>query len=74
LDSVEKLAGAVTGALLADDVGLGKTIETGLVLARRWAKRKRSLLIIVRANLRNEGQAPAGFPRRLVSFMVCAHG
>jgi SNF2 family DNA or RNA helicase len=31
------------GAILADEVGLGKTIEAGLLLA--WAKRKRRCLI-----------------------------
>lgn len=40
------------GALLADEVGLGKTIEAGLVLAQFWAERKRNLLIIVPASLR----------------------
>jgi hypothetical protein len=30
------------GALLADEVGLGKTIEASLVIAQRWAERKRS--------------------------------
>lgn len=29
------------GVILADEVGLGKTIETGLVIAQRWAERKR---------------------------------
>ena len=34
------------GALLADEVGLGKTIEAGLVISQRWAERKRRILII----------------------------
>ncbi len=42
------------GALLADEVGLGKTIEAGLVLAQKWAERKRRILIIVPANLRKQ--------------------
>ncbi len=28
------------GALLADEVGLGKTIEAGLAIAQRWAERR----------------------------------
>jgi len=42
------------GALLADEVGLGKTIEAGLVLSQRWAERKRRILIITPANLRKQ--------------------
>lgn len=42
------------GAILADEVGLGKTIEAGLLLAQRWAERKRHLLVIVPANLRKQ--------------------
>lgn len=42
------------GALLADEVGLGKTIEAGLVIAQRFAERKRRILIIVPANLRKQ--------------------
>ena len=42
------------GAILADEVGLGKTIEAGLLLAQRWAERKRRLLIIAPANLRKQ--------------------
>lgn len=42
------------GVILADEVGLGKTIEAGLLIAQRWAERKRRLLIIVPANLRKQ--------------------
>ena len=34
------------GAILADEVGLGKTIEAGIVLAQRWAERRRHILLI----------------------------
>ncbi len=43
-----------TGAILADEVGLGKTIETGLVISQKWAERKRQILIILPANLRKQ--------------------
>ena len=42
------------GALLADEVGLGKTIEAGIILSQKWAERKRKLLIIAPANLRKQ--------------------
>ncbi|RYU63192.1 DEAD/DEAH box helicase [Methylolobus aquaticus] len=42
------------GVILADEVGLGKTIEAGLVISQRWAERRRKLLIIVPANLRKQ--------------------
>lgn len=42
------------GVLLADEVGLGKTIEAGLVISQRWAERCRKILIIVPANLRKQ--------------------
>lgn len=42
------------GAILADEVGLGKTIEAALVLCQLWAERKRNLLIICPASLRKQ--------------------
>lgn len=42
------------GAILADEVGLGKTIEAGLVLCQSWAERKRRLLVICPASLRKQ--------------------
>ncbi len=42
------------GAILADEVGLGKTIEAGLVLSQKWAERKRKILLIVPAALRKQ--------------------
>lgn len=42
------------GALLADEVGLGKTIEAGILISQKWAERKRRLLIIVPSNLRKQ--------------------
>ncbi len=42
------------GALLADEVGLGKTIEAGLVLSQKWAERKRRILVITPSNLRQQ--------------------
>ncbi|OAQ20646.1 SNF2-related protein [Thermosulfurimonas dismutans] len=42
------------GVILADEVGLGKTIEAGLVLCQFWAERKRKLLIICPASIRKQ--------------------
>jgi ERCC4-related helicase len=42
------------GVILADEVGLGKTIEAGLVISQCWAERRRRILIIVPANLRKQ--------------------
>ncbi|HRF14037.1 MAG TPA: SNF2-related protein [Bacteroidia bacterium] len=42
------------GAILADEVGLGKTIEAGILLSQKWAERKRKILIITPANLRKQ--------------------
>ncbi|MCP2039697.1 hypothetical protein L1281_000267 [Neisseria sp. HSC-16F19] len=42
------------GVLLADEVGLGKTVEAGLVLCQLWAERKRRLLVVCPASLRKQ--------------------
>ncbi len=42
------------GAILADEVGLGKTIEAGLVISQKWAERQRRILIITPSNLRKQ--------------------
>jgi hypothetical protein len=44
------------GVILADEVGLGKTIEAGLVLCQFWAERKRRLLVICPASIRKQWQ------------------
>ena len=42
------------GVILADEVGLGKTIEAGIVLCQYWAERKRRLLVICPASIRKQ--------------------
>lgn len=42
------------GVILADEVGLGKTIEAGLLISQYWAEGKRSILIIAPKSLRHQ--------------------
>ena len=42
------------GVMLADEVGLGKTIEAALALCQMWAERRRRLLVICPAALRKQ--------------------
>lgn len=42
------------GVLLADGVGLGKTIKPALVIAQKWAERRRRILLIVPASPRKQ--------------------
>ena len=42
------------GAILADEVGLGKTIEAGIVISQLWAERKRRILVICPTILRKQ--------------------
>ena len=43
-----------SGAILADEVGLGKTIEAGLVIAQKWAEGKQNILVICPSSLRQQ--------------------
>ncbi len=45
------------GAILADEVGLGKTIEAGLLISQKWAEKKRKVLLIVPSSLRKQWNA-----------------
>ncbi|MBP8314839.1 SNF2-related protein, partial [Clostridium neonatale] len=42
------------GVILADEVGLGKTIEAGLVISQYWAENKRKIIIICPSSLRHQ--------------------
>ncbi|WBA11809.1 SNF2-related protein [Salinivibrio kushneri] len=42
------------GVILADEVGLGKTIEAALVISQYWAERRRRLIIVCPAALRKQ--------------------
>jgi len=44
------------GAVLCDEVGLGKTIEAGLVISQLWAEGRRRIIIVVPASLRKQWQ------------------
>lgn len=44
------------GAILADEVGLGKTIEAGIVLSQLWAEGRRRILIVCPASIRRQWQ------------------
>lgn len=60
------------GAILADEVGLGKTIEAGIVLCQFWAERKRNLLIICPASLRKQWQTELSEKFNLPSVVLDA--
>jgi len=58
------------GAILADEVGLGKTIEAGIVISQKWAERKRKILIITPANLRKQWNQEISDKFFLPSFIL----
>ena len=45
------------GVVLADEVGLGKTIEAGLVICQYWSTGKRKIIIVCPASLRKQWEA-----------------
>jgi ERCC4-related helicase len=62
------------GVLIADEVGLGKTIEAGLVMAQKWAEQKRRILLIVPASLRKQWEQELrekfGLPSTILEAMT----
>jgi SNF2 family DNA or RNA helicase len=58
------------GVILADEVGLGKTIEAGLVLCQFWAERKRHLLVICPASIRKQWQQELTLKFNLPSIVL----
>lgn len=48
------------GAILADEVGLGKTIEAGIIVSQYWAERRKKILIIMPSSLRKQWQQELG--------------
>jgi SNF2 family DNA or RNA helicase len=62
------------GVMLADEVGLGKTIEAGLVLCQLWAECKRRLLVICPASLRKQWELELSEKFNLPSKVLDAKG
>ncbi|MCL2861622.1 MAG: SNF2-related protein [Firmicutes bacterium] len=40
--------------MLCDQVGLGKTIQAGIVVAQKWAEGKRNIIVVCPATLRHQ--------------------
>ncbi len=58
------------GVILADEVGLGKTIEAGLVLCQKWAERRRKLIVVCPAHIRKQWQSELAAKFNLPSLVV----
>lgn len=58
------------GVVLADEVGLGKTIEAGLVIGQYWATGRRNIIVVCPAALRKQWSAELtdkfGLPNTIV--------
>ena len=66
------------GIILADEVGLGKTIEAGLVIAQKWAEKQRNILLIVPAFLRKQWELELSekfyLPSRIIDSKTAGSG
>jgi superfamily II DNA or RNA helicase len=60
------------GVILADEVGLGKTIEAGIVLCQYWAERKRRLLVVGPASIRKQWALELGEKFNLPALVLDA--
>ncbi len=63
------------GVILADEVGLGKTIEAGLVICQLWAVGKRKIIVICPASLRKQWSYELlekfGLPNEIIDAKNC---
>jgi len=57
------------GIVLADEVGLGKTIEAGLVLCQYWSTGRKKIIIVCPAALRKQWEAASSNPHRARHYL-----
>lgn len=58
------------GIIMADEVGLGKTIEAGIVVMQYWAERKRKILVVSPSSLRQQWSQELSEKFNLPSIVV----
>ncbi len=58
------------GVIMADEVGLGKTIEAGIVVMQYWAERKRKILVVSPSSLRQQWSQELSEKFNLPSIVV----
>jgi SNF2 family DNA or RNA helicase len=62
------------GVILADEVGLGKTLEAGLVISQRWAERRRNYTSLATSSPgRSETPRHMSVPRRCSPRLPCSN-
>ncbi len=59
--------------ILADEVGLGKTIEAGIILLQKWSESKKRILIILPPNLINQWCEELNNKFFLPTFVIDSH-